>query len=110
MKWKARYNDASEINQYNEDGSENSYDNLDRDKLSSFVLYNGDKKVLDLHLDEDQRLIYRRRVEMRTGEDQVVCYLVGWQQKVGNKNIQSIAYIFEDGRIELAGVWKDNHE
>ena len=31
--------------------------------------------------------------------------MVGWQQKINGKNIQSINYIYDNGHIEQAGEW-----
>lgn len=110
MKWIARYNDGEILPQYNEDGSENKYADIDRGRLTEFALVdNSNEPVFALHLDPGQRLIYRRRVEMRTGVGEFTVYLVGWQMTVGGQNIQSIAYISEDKQIHMAGAWRDDH-
>ena len=118
MKWIARYNDDTELRQFDETG-ENKYTDVDRSKLKSFALYMDDykekQKAIEIHLSEGQRLIYRKRVEIRTGDKKTVCYMVGWQQTVNQKNIQSIAYVFRDTafkrcRIEMAGAFQEDHE
>ena len=109
--WKASYKDGNTIAQFDENGEERSYLNhLDWDKLESFSLLDGEKPILTLHLEEGQRLIYRRRVEMSPGSGTTgVCHLLGWQKTVNGENVQSIAYVFEDGRIELAGKFRKDH-
>ncbi len=118
MQWVAYYNDDTHLRQYDDAGKENKYADIDRTRLSSFALYDGGRpdehyetatrKILHLHLDNDQRLIYRRRVERSVGSDApIVCYLVGWQQTIEGRNVQSIAYVFEDGTVEVAGRWRD---
>lgn len=110
MKWIARYNDGDILPQYNEDGSENKYADIDRGRLTEFALFDDlDQPVFALHLDPGQRLIYRRRVWQPAGGDNFVVYMVGWQMTVGGQNVQSIAYISEDKQIHMAGAWRDNH-
>jgi hypothetical protein len=109
--WKATYKDGTLVPQFTVDGEERSYINhLDWDKIESFSLFDGEKPILTLHLEEGQRLIYRRRVELSPGIGNTgVCHLLGWQKNVNGENIQSIAYVFEDGRIELAGRFRKDH-
>ena len=105
--WKAVYSDG-ELNQYNEDGSVNKYTDIDRTVLQFFELYNKDKLILRVHLGDNKRLIYRRRVALNLqGKITEVVYLCGWQKTVNGENIQSIFYIFEDGHIEMAGAWNE---
>jgi len=102
LKWKAHYNDGTILPQYNEDGTENGYHSIERNRLSHFVLYDeNDKAVFSVRLNPDQRLIYRRRTAMRGSVAQGLVYLVGWQMTIKGKNIKSIAYIFDDGAVEL---------
>ncbi len=139
MQWVAYYDDGTHLRQYKDDGSENKYADIDRSKLASFALYDGGaivnrddylklrndvaitpgadpgvyelatRKLLHLHLEPGQRLIYRRRVEQTVGGPATVCYMIGWQQTIIGENIQSIAYVFENGTIELAGKWREDH-
>jgi hypothetical protein len=109
MQWEARYNDGSALPQYNDDGSENRYADIDRGRLVNFAILRSDgHPVLTLHLDPGQRLIFRRRVEMRPGAPPFVIYLVGWQMTVQGQNVQSIAYLAESGELHLAGAWREN--
>jgi hypothetical protein len=110
MQWIAIYKDGTDLKQYNEDGSENRYQDIDRTKLDSFVLYQDiAKPLLWIHLETDQRLIYRRRVEKRMDGTETVVYLAGWQQTVKGQNVQSISYIAPDGSIHQAGAFKEDH-
>lgn len=113
--WAAKYRDGLTINQFGQDGKEVSTDNLlKREELEAFALwdYETRKPVLTLHLDPGQKLIYRRRCWQRMGEDKPyqVVYLVGWRRTIAGECVQSIAYVFEaDGRVELAGRFRENH-
>ncbi len=109
--WKATYKDGSTFSQYDENSREYSYEQIDKSRLESFTLYKEDgATVITLHIDPGQRLIYRRRVEMSPGlSTTLICHLVGWQENINGRNVQSIAYCFEDGRIELAGQFRNNH-
>lgn len=108
MNWTAHYNDGTTLNQYNGD-NENRYQDIDRSKLTCFVLSNDEKLLFAVHLQPDQRLIYRKRVEKKAGLPDTVIYLAGWQQTVNGQNIQSIAYVTEGGQIHLAGEFKEDH-
>lgn len=115
MCWAAKYRDGFVVNQFGADGIEVSPDTLKfRDEIESFALWDFDtrKTVLTLHLDPGQKLIYRRRCWQRAGEEKPyqVVYLVGWRRTVAGECIQSIAYVFgEDGHVELAGRFRENH-
>ncbi len=106
--WRATYKDGSVF-----DASKDhdlSVDRLDRKQLGQFELVNGTgRSLMTLHLDPGQRLIYRRRVTMAQGGKPSICHLLGWQQTFGGQNVQSILYVFEDGRIEMAGKFKEGH-
>lgn len=116
--WEAIYKDGTTLPQYNEKGEKNGYENIDTKKLQAFAINYPDpkdnkKKKLHfrLHLEEGQELIYLRRgfIDFSTSTKQVTgkryFLMVGWQQNVNGKNIQSINYIYDDGHIEQAGVW-----
>jgi len=93
--WRANYDDGSCLTQYNADGTENKYVDIDRSRLVSFELLSGDVVVFKLFLEKlDNKLKH-------------LIYLVGWQQTINGKNVQSISYIFDDGLIVMAGNWKE---
>lgn len=109
MQWIATYTDGSTLSQYNEDGSENAYKDIDRERLHSFALLTAEgRTVLVLMLDPGQRLIYRKRHRIVMGVSHHVIWLVGWQQTIAGQNVQSIAYVGETGSIILGGKFKDN--
>lgn len=109
IQWRAIYSDGEILPQYNEDGSENKYADIDRTRLSSFELSLEGRVLFCLHLDPGQHLIYRRRVELPVGGSPLVVYLVGWQMTVNGQNVQSIAYVSQDGEVHLAGAWRNDH-
>ena len=110
VEWKAIYNDGTELPQYNEDGSENKYPDIDRSKLIQFVLlYFGIPHVV-IHLDDNKRLIYRRRVAQSVTKGIIeVVYLAGWQEKIKRKNVQMICFLFEDGHVEIVDRFYEKH-
>ena len=105
--WKANYNDETSLSQYT-GNTTNKYPDIDRSKLVSFEILKYNKPFFMLYLEDDRRLIYRRRcfMNMMTKETHSVL-IVGWQKTVGGENVQSINYLFEDGRIESHGSWKE---
>jgi hypothetical protein len=109
--WKAFYRDGRTINQH-QDGKELSYDNLDRDQIVGFGLFDKQTKqqVFKLHLDSGQKLIYRRRIWKHVGGGGEVCHLVGWRRNINGESVQAISYVFQsDGRIEMAGRFRESH-
>ena len=112
MQWEAQYKDGTSLPQYNADGTENRYADIDRSRLEAFSLVRADGSIaLHLVLDPGQRLIYRLRVEQSTGpaSSKIVVYMAGWQQTINGQNIQSIAYVREDGgTVLMAGRFRDD--
>lgn len=111
MQWLAEYNDGTSLGQYNDQG-EASSEQIDRSKLASFVLVSEDgNHLFRLHLEPEQRLIFRRRVEQpQGGSEQIVAYLCGWQQTIEGRNVQSLAWIFDEGRrVEWTGKFTEKH-
>ena len=95
-----------------------SYDNLKREGLTAFQVSVGKSILFTLHLEEGQKLIYRARRAVTPGvseekEVQPQIYMVGWKQKVGGKDVQSITYICDwPGRgfqIHQAGKFNEKH-
>jgi len=111
LTWKAVYKNGESLNQYNEDGRANKYTDIDRAILKFFEIYKENKLIFKVHLEEGQKLIFRRRVAQQVfSGSKISVYLVGWQKNIKGENVQSIAYIFEDGRIELAGAWNEKSD
>ena len=106
--WRATYKNGAVFDQGLDDTL--SVDRLDRKQLDRFELLDGSgDTIVTLHLDTGQRLIYRRRVTKTQGGPDSICHLVGWQRTVGGQNVQSIMYAFEDGRLEMAGQFREDH-
>lgn len=112
--WRAVYHDGEGkltdkcLLQYNPDGTENKYSDIDRFLLGRFDLVNRQQKVIySMYLHKNQRLIYRRRnfVPVLNPNARWLVYLVGWQMTMttpmGQKNITAINYIFPDGSVAL---------
>lgn len=111
--WRAIYDDGSELCQFNKDGLENKYTDINRDKLIQFTLWNKDTPILVVHLDGYKRLIYRKRYAViafgkRRGQKTLV-HIVGWQQTKEGQNTQMICFVFEDGHIEVVDRFYENH-
>jgi hypothetical protein len=105
--WIAHYGDES-LTQYNADGTENLYKDIDRTRLTAFSLVRDGNILVRIHLSPDKRLIYRRRVEVRPGHDDVRLSLAGWQKTINGENIQSVVCVFDHlNTIEVIDGWKD---
>jgi len=104
------YNDGEERRLGKQaDGSTLKYENIDRSRVSAFCLEKDGQVILKLYLEEGQRLIWRKREYQPVGGDIKTIHLLGWQKKVGGENLQAICYVFEDGHIEMAGRFRENH-
>lgn len=108
LTWKALYVGGETLSQYNEDGTENKYRDIERHRLINFDLLDANGKTVHrTFLRDGQRLIYRRRnfIKLSDKEERHMIYLVGWQMTVitpsGPKNITALNYIYEDGSVAL---------
>ena len=88
LTWQAVYSDKT-INQYNLDGTQNRYDELQREGLTSFNLVDEQgKAVVSIPLGKDKKLFYRMRVSLPfSSRVQERIYLVGWRKKDGTQQI-----------------------
>lgn len=114
-RWKAVYNDGTFLNQYNNDGSENKYSEIDRANLSQFLLLRDTKELMVIiyFTRPSQKLIYRKRVAIyisgsKTGTQDVV-YIVGWHENRNGTNVQMICFVFDDGHVEILDRFDKNH-
>lgn len=107
--WIARYNDGTKLIQYEPDGSENKYTDIDRSKLIQFILIRAGKPLLVIHLDSNKKLIYRMRRAMNNKCEKEVVFLAGWQERSNGKNTQMIMFLFEDNHIELVDRFHEDH-
>lgn len=108
--WRAVYEDQTELLQY-ENGKENKYTDIDRERLLRFDLLDFDtnKPIYALWINPGQKLIYRRRtlkpVVTTPERPEQVIYLVGYQHTVmtpsGPRNFKVINYIYQDGSVAL---------
>jgi hypothetical protein len=107
--WEAVYSDGTSLKQFNGDGHENKYTDIDRKKITQFVLYRDKKPLVIIHLGGKKRLIYRiRRAQNNKGYTEAV-YLAGWQEKQNGINTQMISFLFEDNSIEIVDRFYENH-
>jgi len=106
--WNAIYKDGTNLPQYNVDGAVNKYPDIDRSKLEFFELNQGEKLLFKLHLEAGRKLIVRRRtMQSLLGTNKKVVWMVGWQWNANGRNVQDIAWVFEDGHVELTGQFKE---
>lgn len=112
LRWAAVYNDGSRLPQYNEDGSENKYTDINRDILVRFLLVDETSVRFILNISADQRLIYRRRVAiMMNSKVKGIIHIVGYQQNIAGKNVQHINFISDStGVIEVTDGFKEDHQ
>lgn len=95
-----------------------SWDHVDHDNIKAMRVSIKKSQLFTLHLEEGQKLIYRRRGLATTGVPEEksphpIIYIIGWRQKIGGQDVQSITYICDwVGRgfqIHQAGKFDEKH-
>lgn len=115
--WHAIYDEENCLSQYDEDGTEHLFSEIDQSRLTKFIVkgkreiivntINGeiqaDGTILDFgYGDNEHRLIYFRRVRRTLGDstEPITTEYVGWQSTIqgidGPQNIKRIIGIQED--------------
>lgn len=96
--WRATLDDGTTIRQRDSEGNTHSYESLpfDRIRLFEIVYLATDEVALRVLVNEGERLVWRRRVEMKNGDLNEVCHIIakkstdnqwhviGWFQRGGN--------------------------
>ena len=115
IEWGVAYNNGDGLLQYNEDGTENKYTDIDRTHLIKFYLFERGvhdrvNQKLSINLSGNKKLIYRHRVAMNlTKNTREEVIIAGWQENIEGRNVQMLSFIFEDGHIEIADHFSENH-
>lgn len=111
--WIAVYGEEDYLKQYNDDGTENSYGDIDRERITEFHLRDKEtnRTAIAIEIPENGRLVWRRRNSMSGVDGQLnwTIHLVGWQETVNDHNFQSLNWVFPDGSIVNTGRFKDSH-
>ncbi len=106
----ARYDDGTFLPQIDPSGARHAYQDINRDRLSAFEMWEGSTRIFFIRFRKGQRLIWRRRAEMSSMGVVEVCHLVGKQETVRGKNYQGVIGLFEsDGRIEVIDRFEEDH-
>lgn len=111
LEWGVAYGDGNTLTQYNADGTENKYSDIDRDRLKRFILFDKTKPKIVLNLDPSKKLIYRRRTALNafTNHKEVV-YIIGYQENIDGVARQNISFLFDStGHIEITDGFKEGH-
>lgn len=106
MHWISHYSDGTTLHQFEGD-KENRYEDIDRSRLSSFAVMEGEKAIVTCHIPSDGRLIYRQRVEKVAGQPEFRVWLVGCQTTKSGVNSQYVLAIFPDGSIEAVDGFRE---
>lgn len=73
-----------------------TYGTMPREGLECVEVYRSGELVFQLYLDEGKKLIYRRRVQLRPGQEKPFAfYILGWR----TDTTQSINFIYEDALL-----------
>lgn len=107
--WTAHYNDGTKLDRYNEDESENSYGDIDREHLKSFEAWNDNGVKVHIFRERpSQKLVWRMRNFVNGLSGQMMpeqrIIILGWQEKIGGESYKHLNYIYPDGHIEFDGA------
>lgn len=123
IEWVAVYENGKEsLWQYDpKTGEKHTYPDIDRKRLTQFVLLADKKPAVVVHMDKFKQLIYRRRIEFKPvhrepgkpfvgkKRKRIPVYIVGWHEHRDGVNIQIINAYFPDGHIETVDRFNENH-
>ena len=132
--WKAFYKDGSVLPQFERDGTEHLFKEIDHNRLAGFGWFPFDVELAEklqekgiltavlplpsfqVWLKDGQRLIAFRRHFLSLSLDKPagvanllshkVLYVLGWQETVNGRNMQTLMYIDEEGNVELSSSHK----
>lgn len=80
------------------------YDSIPRNDIIEFEVKKDEKSFILIKLDDNAKLIYRKRVEQTFGKDPIIVYIFGWRKN----GEQSINYLLPDGSLIQSGKFKEN--
>jgi len=101
--WKATYKDRTEFNQFNEDGTENLFGDIEQDELDEFSFNSSLGHTIKLKLKDDMRLICFRRHSMNfMGQNDKIQYVLGYQKTLDGKNVKTMMFIDDEGNVLLS--------
>ena len=107
--WKAIYNDGNSLFQFDLDGTEQKYTDIDRTRLMQFIIYRNNIPAVVIHLGPRKKLIYRMRRAMNNHGYEESVFLAGWQENRNGRNVQMIMFLFEDNHIEIVDRFYEDH-
>ena len=107
LTWQAVYLDKT-INQYNGDGSQNSYGLLNREGLTAFNLLDSKGNVVvTVSLDSTKKLFYRMRVALFVhSKARERVYIVGWH----SADDRRIWVVDSKGNVKTFKNWKEKSQ
>jgi len=107
--WIAYYDDGTKITEKKEDGTLADSRSIDRSKLKTFQLLDGEVLKYSLTIHDGQRFIFRRRKVINLNSKILeVIYVVGFQfNDETGKNYKVLNYVHSGGLIELDDDRKD---
>lgn len=107
--WLVKYKDGSQLQQFEMDGKEHLFKEIDQSRLDTYTWmpFDASKPSYTLKLEPWQRLIaaktHRLITSLRTGiKSHTITYLLGWQTTHQGRNFKSIMYIKPDGDVILS--------
>lgn len=115
LTWRAQYDDGRQLSQLAPDGTRHKYQDIERERLVCFDLWRGERLLVRVDMRDDsgdgmgpKRLIWRIRTELTSRGATNRVHMAGWQRTVKGRNVQAIAYVFEDGAVVLGGQFQEN--
>jgi hypothetical protein len=99
LSWRVHYKNEDVISQANL-----AYEDIDRDNLTAFQLFDGEKVVLSVPFkDNGHRLIWRRRIEKQVGGEEKIVHIVG-------KKGGFVCAVFDDGTFLIDDKFREDND
>lgn len=110
MMWRAVYSDGTALSQFDSDGSEHKYTEIDRSKTCMIQLVENCEPVFSMPLKEGQCFFIRQRVtiDLHAREKQRV-WIVGWRQKKLLRTDMKVNFVYSDGKVETLDEFQPDH-
>ena len=111
--WKALYNDGSFLSEIDE-GIIHKYPEINREKLTKFMIIDEQNiPRVSLAILPGQKLIYRKRRQAHREGGVLVTHatihVVGFHENRDGVNVQMLAFVFPDGRVELMDRFRSDN-
>lgn len=104
--WRAHYRDGSTLDEFDADGRDHGFADVDQSRLAAFELLpaaDGLQRAVLLVTGDLRPIFFRRRTvtvsQSGESEEPVSIHVLGWQRTVAGQNVKSFTAYYPDGSV-----------